>query len=98
MTQNPTPQKIMSWIRAEIDIRRHNAGMSGSWSDGGASELEKKLDVYASAIQGLVPQAWQGIVDRYMAETDAEYQEYLRLEKKFGQVLRRGQGGGLPKC
>lgn len=90
MTKNPTPEKIMSWIRAEIGARRHNAGMSGSWSDGGASELEKQLDVYASAIQGLVPQAWQGIVDRYIAEADPEYQEYQRLQEKFK--------GRVPKC
>lgn len=78
-----TPQQIMQCIRAEIEQRRHDSGMSGSWSDGGASVLEQQLEVYISAIQGAVPKTWQGIVERWTLKTDHEYNEYLRLNEKF---------------
>lgn len=83
MNNKPTTQQIIAWVREEAELRRRDAGMSGSLGDGGAGELERQLDVYASAFDGVIPNVWRGIVERRILEADPEYQEYLRLSAKF---------------
>jgi hypothetical protein len=83
MTHKPTPQQIIAWVREEAEQLRHIAGQSGSMTDGGAGELERQLDVYASAFEGVIPTVWRGFVERRILESDPEYQEYMRLSAKF---------------
>ena len=97
MNNKPTPQQIITWVREEAEQLRQGAGQSGSMSDCGAGELERQLDVYVSAIGGVIPNVWRGIVGRHTLESDPEYQEYLRLQVKFGQALPRSKGR-IPKC
>lgn len=65
-----------------------NAGYSGSHSDGGASnsvsQFRNFLEGYAFG-KGDKAGGYQHILDKHVREQDPEYQEYLRLEAKFGK-------------
>ena len=67
------------------------AGMSGSWSDGGAQE---KVDSVAKFCAGvifaktgkLVDAEYANMVEKFSLMNDPEYAEFLRLKEKFGAV------------
>lgn len=69
-------------ILMDADDRRISAGYQGSYNDGGASTLEMQVKFYNYGRQGVVPSEWNG----YMSQLDSEYQKYLELRKKFGNI------------
>lgn len=61
--------------------RREDAGYEGRSSDGGARELEEQVKFYNYGRAGAVPEEWK----QYANQLDPEYQEFLRLQQKFGK-------------
>ena len=86
MSQNPTPNQIISWIKTEAQARRDDAGYSGRYDDGGSGALLREVEAYQAGMAGTVPPSWQPIIEKHVRQHDAEYQEYLRLANKFGPL------------
>lgn len=61
--------------------RRENAGFSGLHHDDGASLIESNVKFYNYGRAGQIPPEWE----EYQKLLDPEYQEFLRLQKKFGR-------------
>lgn len=77
-------------IASEVKRRRDIAGFNGAHHDGGAGELEMQLRFFEHGIRYVnsncqrMPSEWADMVKQAERETDPEYQEYLRLQRKFG--------------
>jgi hypothetical protein len=73
-------QKLMDLISMEAKNRRESAGYNGRMDDGGASVLEAQVRFYKLGMEGKFPDEWQ----EFEKQLDPEYQEYIRLRRKFG--------------
>lgn len=71
--------KIIEEIMKDCETKRTNAAYSGSYGDNGASDLEKQIKFYQYGRKGIIPPEWK----QYENKIDPEYQEFLRLKKKF---------------
>lgn len=80
MTQNYTVDELKKAVAIEADEREYTAAMNGSYSDGGATALREQLRWYEMGERGTYPKDWE----KYSRHVDAEYAEFLRLQKKFG--------------
>lgn len=82
----PTGQALATFIAFANKVaqnRRDDAGYSGAYHDGGARDLEEKIKAWHAGIEGVVPDCLQTIWSDHQRSMDPEYQEYLRLQKKF---------------
>jgi hypothetical protein len=86
MSKNPTPNQIISWVKAEAQARLDNAGYEGRYDDGGAGALLREVQAYQAGVAGTVPLSWEPIIEKHVRQQDAEYQEYLRLANKYGKL------------
>lgn len=75
--------EFSNFVRQLAEQKRVDAGFSGSWSDNGAHTLEDYLNCWQAGLRGEVPQVLSGYYESFKREQDPEYQEYLRLQKKF---------------
>ena len=70
--------------------QREDAGYSGSYSDGGASVIEGKVQALRCGLKGEMLPEWEHIYLKFIEvesnKEDPEYGEYLRLKEKFGNV------------
>ena len=71
--------KIMDLVLKEANSRENAAAHNGERSDGGATTLRQQVYFYQMGLQGRVPKEWE----KYRQQLDPEYQEYLRLKRKF---------------
>lgn len=53
------------------------ARQGGRWKN----ELATQLDFFTMGMKGVVPKEWE----KYEAQLDPDYKEYLRLKGKFGK-------------
>jgi hypothetical protein len=81
---NANIDKVIDLVLAEAYDRAQSLGMSGSWSDGGASEIRSQVDYYRYGMSGVMPPDWQKFADQVSAMSDPEYETYKRLKAKFG--------------
>jgi hypothetical protein len=72
-------EEIMELILSDAAKIRTNASFSGSWGDGGASDLEKQVRFFKYGMNLALPPEWE----HYNQRLDPEYTEFLRLKKKF---------------
>jgi len=72
-------ERLMSIILNVAHGKREDAGYSGRWDDGGAGHLEDQVKFYRYGQQGVMPPEWA----EYEKLMDPEYQEFIRLQKKF---------------
>lgn len=72
--------QLIAAVLNDAKDRREAAGFAGEWSDRGATDLETQVRFYNYGRQGTIPPEWV----KYQKEFDPEYNEYLRLKKKFG--------------
>lgn len=61
---------------------RENMGMQGRADDGGANALEACVRAFDNGVAKRIPEEWRRIAAPRM---DPEFQEYLRLQAKFGR-------------
>lgn len=76
-------EDIMNLILKDADKREISAGYSGSHSDGGASRLRDQVNFYKAGMNGDIPPEWNEYVKEHVKNTDPEYSEFVRLQKKF---------------
>lgn len=83
---NPKLKLIIDSVLTSAANASLNAGYSGSWSDGGASNsvnaLKGFLEGYSFAL-GSNAGDYQEILDNHAREQDPEYQKFLELSEKF---------------
>ena len=60
-----------------------DAGFSGAHHDGGARALIERLKAWCDGLDGQLPDDFQQDCVAIQKEEDPEYEEYLRLQKKF---------------
>ena len=72
-------ERIIALVLKDAEDCRTSAGYNGSFSDGGASELEAQVMFYRFGRDGSLPPEWI----KYLKHIDPEYPEYERLKKKF---------------
>ena len=51
-------KEFMDFLQKRANQKREDAGYSGSWGDGGASNLEHSMEVYKAGIDGISPPSW----------------------------------------
>lgn len=74
-------EKLMDLVLEEADDKESIAAHSGSWNDGGASNLRNQVYFYRLGQKNVTPKEWM----RYVNQLDPEWQELQRLQKKFGK-------------
>ena len=79
-------KEVMELILDDAEERRQNAGFNGQHSDGGARELEEKVEIYRHGLEGSFPTEWVKYVKQYKKENDPEYKMYLRLKEQFEEA------------
>lgn len=70
---------IIELILDDADDKEDSAKYAGAMSDYGAKQLREQVEFYNYGRKGIVPTEWK----KYEMRLDVEYQEYLRLKKKF---------------
>jgi hypothetical protein len=81
---------ICASVKVSAESARYNAGMSGSWGDGGASDMESRLKHWLDGVNFALTgktELYHHIIDKFEAENDPEYQKYLQLKEKFEKKL-----------
>ena len=76
-------EKIMQLVLKEANNLREAAGFQGSMSDNGASYLFDQVKFYRYGMLLTVPQEWERYSEEAEKIADPEYQEYMRLKRKF---------------
>jgi hypothetical protein len=90
MSKSPTPNQIISWVKAEAQARKDEASYEGRYDDGGYGALLREVQAYQAGVAGTVPLSWEPIIQKHVRQQDAEYQEYLRLANKFDPLKNKG--------
>jgi hypothetical protein len=71
----------------KAETARNDAAYGGRWDDGGYASTKEKIEIFRAGFNGYWPFVWSNEVDLFEQEmknaADPEYQEYLRLQKKF---------------
>lgn len=75
---------IASKVRKSAESARMNAGYNGEWGDRGACAMEEKLQYWLDGLAGNIPAEWVHYEKEMATESDPEYEEYRRLQAKFG--------------
>lgn len=70
-------------MEVEAHNRRENAGYSGSWGDGGARDLQEKVECWKAGLEGRIPDALKKFFTDFEKSRDPQYTEYLRLKERF---------------
>lgn len=85
--------KAVAVVKAAVEKgakqARDDAGYSGSWGDGGASQSEERLKYWLDGISFQrtgISAVYGHILVKAELATDTEYQEFLRLQEKFKDV------------
>lgn len=76
-------EEIIKLVLKDADDKKQRAGYAGAMSDYGASNLRNQVKFYDLGRKGILPTEWE----KYANQTDVEYQEYIRLKKKFEDRL-----------
>lgn len=74
---------LIEFILAKAQSQGIDAGYGGAMNDGGQGALEREVEVYVAALSSTYPRAWDEYVKEFNRKNDPEYQEFLRLSKKF---------------
>jgi hypothetical protein len=72
---------LIGKVLADASERKANAAYGGSMSDGGARQLEMQVEYYSMGMRNEIPADWEEVYGKLL---DPEYENYLRLKKKFG--------------
>lgn len=81
MTEQKYPiSQLKRAVELEAQEREKTAAFNGAYNDGGAAALRNEVHWYSMGERGEYPKQWE----KYNRHIDAEYSEYLRLQKKFG--------------
>jgi hypothetical protein len=70
---------LIKLVLKDAHSKRENAGYSGAHHDGGASLIEAQVKFYNYGRAGQIPPEWKSLE----SHLDPEYQDYMRLKKKF---------------
>lgn len=70
---------VMDEVLKEADKLAKDAGYAGEYGDRGAAFLREKVRFYKMGMNQEVPKEWL----HYMDKMTPEYEEYMRLKKKF---------------
>ena len=76
-------------IEETIEKMKVDAAWSGSMTDGGASHLQNKLDIFTTMwdktnlAEFRIPRFIKPYIEAAEREEDPEYQNFLRLKSKF---------------
>lgn len=81
-----TIRHIIELVLNEARSKEEAAGYSGASHDGGASVLQTQVQFYEYGRQGVIPPEWNKHAKMAKAQTDPEYQTFLRLKEKFKDV------------
>ena len=75
--------KFLAHLDKEAELARIEAGMNGSFGDGGASRILDEISAYRAGREGKLPTFWVEKYNQFTNTLDPEYKEFLRLQKKF---------------
>ncbi len=76
-------EALLEKILVHADSRRLDAGMGGHHHDGGASEMERGVEIFRCGMEGVVPQTWIEYAKEMKNAADPEWDEFQRLKAKF---------------
>jgi len=86
LTKTEIMAEIEKRVKESAEARRQDAGMSGSMSDGGASESINKLNTWLDGINFAktgTSNTYRELIQTIENEVDPDYIEYQRLKEKF---------------
>lgn len=76
---------IAAKVKADAAQKRESAGWGGRMDDGGAGHLLSMLEVWQAGLRGEIPPVFQEYAEQAEKESDPEWAEFQRLQKKFGK-------------
>jgi hypothetical protein len=75
---------LLEYILKAADKAAFDAGIGGSYSDGGASNMREQVAMFNHGRSSTIPKKWDKHYKEYIREVDPDYATYLQLQKKFG--------------
>lgn len=75
--------KFQSYICKIADDLAISAGYGGRMDDGGSQQLRDQVRFYNMGRGGVLPTEWINYKKDFEKTIDVEYDEYVRLKKKF---------------
>lgn len=75
--------KLVAKVKEDAESKKMSAGMNGAHHDGGHRVMMDKVDAFLSGRAGGIPEEWLNYARELDKELDPEYEEYMRLKKKF---------------
>ena len=76
-------QKIIERVLRNATEKKENEALSGGMTDGGYRHTCQLVTFYKYGYDNIIPPEWEEIRDQIQNESEPEYEEYLRLKKKF---------------
>lgn len=73
-------QAVRAHLLKKADDMAFDAGMSGSFNDGGAEALRQRVKAFDAGVARMIPDEWERMVAPLM---DPEYATFQRLKAKF---------------
>lgn len=75
--------KITAKISSDAKSAKDDAAWGGRMDDGGSRSMLSSLKKYTDGYYKRIPDSWGDYVKQIKKEDDPEYQDFLRLKKKF---------------
>ena len=79
-------EKFLKYLADEAKAEKRNAEFSGSWGDGGCNSTMTSIMIYRAGQKGTIPDAWKKDYIEFNKINDPDFAEYVRLNKKFGNL------------
>ena len=79
-------ENLVKKLRMDAEMRRDNAARGGGRDDGGASHMEREIEVWLAGRAWTLPSGswWEDAAAQTAAELDPEWEDYKRLHERFG--------------
>lgn len=72
-------KRLFLLLEEEAEQKAISAHHNGAFNDGGASAILKDIELYKKGMDLEIPEQWE----KHFIKLDSEYDEYIRLKKKF---------------
>ena len=79
----PTLERLEKLVEDWAKRAEDTAGYSGAMNDGGARAMRESFSMYKQGFNKILPVKYKALLEEDAKHRDPEYQEYLRLKKKF---------------
>ena len=83
MSDKKVTHDFIQHLREKAEKAKMNAAYSGAHHDGGYSFQMARIQFYLYGQSSIFPKEWEEDYKEFLVISEPEYQEYLRLKRKY---------------